>query len=553
MTSLQKALSDNNAQADTSLCYTLSPDSKSDGGISGQNRQMIRPGTWAHQEDDHFSAIVSNNSTTASSQKSRRKNAPCKFFAKGNCKFGDACKFEHISAKSPGQQSRATASSSSNNKPTTMKDMLQVDTSILEAGYRPVAVTPDPEHQLVYVQRSDVAKVVPEIFVPAGYHPIAFDDVTCLTHDSGDKVFADGRYSRSSSEERQRMEYNAWLEHKKANNARDVHVDTAHLRPISPISVGTAPTPTASTSLAAAVQKTGGTVPLLLQGTGNQTVVSNESRANSAYMSPDEDEVDDEDYSNASPYVITKDSQNASVKAFYSRKASTSSTVDTMSNTVEGTSSISSVKAMREALELKTKQGNTSMDLNMDTFYMKQRKKVMEENRRKSESMDTLHSYRGNFMTSGEEDETHLSAERKIDESRSLFVGSRGAFTPTYTDSVDDDSYRGRQFVLRNSKAKGDTTSERSRVSVFPHDYVAVDCLSEQDASIVSSSESFFKELRRKQKLQKDASNPFKKLMCCLAPWMMNEQQVAIAFSDDDYGNDEIFVTTPDYSYSVIA
>jgi len=420
-------------------------------------------------------------------------------------------------------------------------------------GYRPVVVTPDPEHQLVYVQRSDVAKVVPEIFVPEGYHPMAFDDVTCLTYDSGDKVFADGRCSHSSSEERQRMEYNAWLEQKKANNTRDIHVETAHLRPISPISVGTAPTPTASTSLAAAVQKTGGTVPLRLQGTDNQTVVSNESRANSAYMSPEEDEVDDEDYSYASPYAITKGERSANIKACHTRRASTSSTVDTMSNTVEGTSSTSSVKAMREALELKTKQGKTSMDLNMDTFYMKQRRKVMEEKRRKSESMDTLHSYRGNFMASEEEDETHLSTERKIDKSRSLFDGSRGAFTPTFTDSLDDNSYSERQVVLRNSKAKGDKTSERSRVSVFPHDYVAVDCLSEQDASIVSSSESFFKELRRKQKLQEDASNPFKKLMCCLAPWMMNEKQVASAFSDDDDGNDGIFVATPDYSYTVIA
>jgi len=167
--------------------------------------------------------------------------------------------------------------------------------------------------------------------------------------------------------------------------------------------------------------------------------------------------------------------------------------------------------------------------------------------------MDTLHNYRGNFMASGEEDETHLSTERKIDESRSRFDGSKGAFTPTYTDSIGDNSYRERQFVLRNSKAKDDNTSERSRVSVFPHDYVAVDCLSEQDASIVSTSESFFRELRRKQKLQEDASNPFKKLICCLAPWMMNEKQVASAFSDDDDGNDDIFVATPDYSYSVIA
>lgn len=87
--SLQKALS-NNAQTDTSLCYTLSPISKSDGGNPlGQNR-LCQPSPWA--EDDNFSAVVSNNSTTVSSQKSKR-NAQCNYFAKGYCKNGDACKF----------------------------------------------------------------------------------------------------------------------------------------------------------------------------------------------------------------------------------------------------------------------------------------------------------------------------------------------------------------------------------------------------------------------------------------------------------------------------
>ena len=462
---------------------------------------------------------------------------------------------QHVDVIARPEQKRSTSIS---NKPSLheltqplKKDMLRVETS-LPAEYRPVAVSPDPEHQMVYLQRSDVAKAVPEIIVPAGFHPMAFDDVTCLTYDSGD-IYADGRQSRSPSEERLRLEYNAWLEQKKGttgkSSAKEIDVNT--VRAISPISLGTGPTPTASSSLAIAVLKSGGAFKVA----DNRTVTSDRSRANSAYMSPDEDEDEDdgEDYSNVDSYVVTDENPDK-VKGYHSRRASTSSTIDT-TPTVEGTesTSVSSVRAMREALEMKARQGNSSIDLNLDTFYMKQRKTVMEDKRRKSESRDTLHSYRGNFQVS-EEEEAHLSAEEKDAGSRSLFRGSSSAFRPTLTNS-DDDSHRERQFMLYHNQAKLEERSERSRVSVFPHDYTAVDCLAERDASIVSSSESFFNELRRKQKLQKEANNPFKKLMCCLAPWMMNEKEVANTFGDDDDGDcdDNMFVTRQDCSYSVIA
>ena len=264
----------------------------------------------------------------------------------------------------------------------------------------------------------------------------------------------------------------------------------------------------------------------------------------------------------------------------------------------------SSVKALRLALEQKANAANVSAantTTNLDAFYMQQRRYTQETQRRKSETMQNLHSYRKAFpfsdvaanqsgvatstginttttsgthtligtMKSMEEEEegttrmVHcVSPDRDNSASNGVVVlESRLPVTTAVIESPDNANHS-LQYSPDRLPPSDSTESLEEPVSppvpityrnhaprhngtmVFPHDYANADVLSV--ASSKNSNEEFFRELQREQE-RKNKQNILEKLQCCLFPWSStdeNKRQQAFSKSyhhksTSDYESDD--------------